>query len=194
MRLLLLRHGAAEGQGRYLGVTDAPLSGEGRAQVLSRRAHLPQVEALWSSPLSRCRETAELLWPGRNPTVLRELRELDFGAWEGHTWAEVGDESVYEPWLAGNPQAAFPGGETLGALRSRVNRAFLAICTRCAQGRLSAAAVVTHSGVLCALLSAQAWGSYFDWHCPPCGGYAALLRPDEGRLVQVVPLGESAPW
>lgn len=194
MRLLLLRHGAAEGQHRYLGVTDAPLSPEGRAQALGRRAIVPPVEALWSSPLARCRETAALLWPELVPTVLPELRELDFGTWEGRTWAEVGDEAVYDRWLAGDPGACFPGGETLGALRGRVNRAFSAICTRCAQDGISSAAVVAHSGVLCALLSGHVGGGYFDWHCPPCGGYAALLRPETGSLEQITHLGEESPW
>ena len=194
MRLLLLRHGAAEGQHHYLGVTDAPLSPEGCTQALCRRAILPPVEALWSSPLTRCRETAALLWPDVPPTVLEDLRELDFGAWEGRTWAEVGDEAVYDRWLAEDPRACFPGGETLGDFCVRVNRAFSAICTRCAQEAISTAAVVTHSGVLCALLSTRVGGGYFDWHCPPCGGYAALLRPESGKMERVTPLGEAAPW
>lgn len=198
MKLLLLRHGATQGtlQKRYQGSTDQPLCGTGREQALGRRPLLPGVEALWCSPLLRCRETAELLFPGQKFGVLDGLRELDFGAWEGHTWAEVGDARVYDRWLAEDPAAAFPGGETLGEFQYRINSAFRCICTDCGKQGIGTAAVVTHGGVIMGLLSAHAepHRGYFDWPCPPCGGYAALLDPGTGVLTQVTPLGEELPW
>lgn len=195
MRLLLLRHGVTAGNllGRYQGRTDEPLAPEGRTQALRRRAHLPPVEALWCSPLLRCRETAQLLFPLREATVVEELRELDFGAWEGHTWAEVGDEAVYDRWLSGEGSACFPGGETLGAFHSRINRAFSLISTQCAELGIASAVIVAHSGVFSALLSQKIGGNYFSWHCPPCGGYSALLT-ETGALEQLRPLGEVSPW
>lgn len=195
MRLLLLRHGVTEAnlRGRYQGRTDGPLAAQGRAQALGRRASLPAVEAVWCSPLRRCRETATLLFPLRELRVVEELRELDFGRWEGHTWAEVGDEAVYDRWLSREGAACFPGGETQGAFLGRINRAFSFISTQCAQLEIQSAAIVAHSGVFSALLSQKVGGDYFSWHCPPCGGWCARLRPEEGVLEALWPL-EEAPW
>jgi alpha-ribazole phosphatase len=198
VKLLLLRHGATQGtlQKRYLGSTDQPLCDLGWEQALNRRPFLPSVEALWCSPLLRCRETAELLFPGQEPRVLDGLRELDFGTWEGRTWAEVGDERVYDRWLSEDPGAAFPGGEALGDFRRRINSAFRCICTDCGKQGIGTAAAVIHGGVIMGLLSehAKPHRDYFDWFCAPCGGYAALLEPETGALTQVTPLGEELPW
>lgn len=181
LEIRLLRHAAtaATRLGRYQGVTDEPLDAEGAEDACRRAGALEPVEALWSSPLLRCRQTAALLYPDRTPTLLDGLRELDFGHWEGHTWDEVGDPAVYDLWLAEDPSARFPGGETLGAFRRRTDAALNEIAEQCRKHGIKTAAVVTHGGVLMALLSGHArpHRGYFDWHCPPCGGYSARLDP-----------------
>lgn len=194
VRLLLLRHGSTPmtRQGRYQGVTDEALDPEGAAEALRRGRFLEPVEALWCSPLRRCRETARLFWPETVPTVLTGLRELDFGAWEGRTWAEVGDSAVYDRWLAEDPAACFPGGETLGHFRRRTSAALREIAGACRRSGVRTAGLVTHGGVLMALLSGHArpHRGYFDWSCPPCGGYAAELQAQTLALERV----EVLPW
>ena len=54
----------------------------------------PQVDAVFSSPLKRCTETAKVIYPDRNPIVLDDLREYDFGEFEGKTAEELQDSVV----------------------------------------------------------------------------------------------------
>jgi 2,3-bisphosphoglycerate-dependent phosphoglycerate mutase len=92
--LLLVRHGETDwnAEGRLQGHTDRPLSDFGRRQAheLAEELDDEELEAIYSSDLARARETAEIV--GRKlglPTVLDpDLREKDWGTWEGLTAAE----------------------------------------------------------------------------------------------------------
>ena len=92
--LLLVRHGETDwnAKGRLQGHTDRPLSDFGRRQAheLAEELDDEELEAIYSSDLARARETAEIV--GRKlglPTVLDpDLREKDWGTWEGLTAAE----------------------------------------------------------------------------------------------------------
>lgn len=91
-RLALIRHAATEWSAarRLQGRSDLPLAPAGRAAVQRWRLP-PPIDgfARISSPLLRCRQTAELLRPERDYHVEPRLIEMDFGAWEGRTLAEI---------------------------------------------------------------------------------------------------------
>ena len=101
MELILMRHGTTQGnlERRFIGTLDVPLLPQG--EELARRvgATLPAVEHIYRSPLQRCRRTAELLWPGVEMTVVDELRESDFGPFEGKNHEELKDDPLYQAWL-----------------------------------------------------------------------------------------------
>ena len=90
-RIHLLRHGKtlANEQGRFVGRTDVPLSEDGIAQLrdLSRNYEYPGVQKVYSSPLMRCVQTAEILYPAFEPVTIEGLREYDFGKYENKTAA-----------------------------------------------------------------------------------------------------------
>jgi alpha-ribazole phosphatase/probable phosphoglycerate mutase len=157
-RWLLVRHGETEwsASGRYAGRSDVPLSERGREQARRLRARLARepVAICYASDLRRAVETAELLLAGRpsdtEVVVCPELRELDFGAWEGRTYAEIAREPDGGAVLRG--EIAAPGGETLAQLGGRVAR-FLERLTRQARaGGTGSVLVVTHGGPLRVLL------------------------------------------
>lgn len=84
-RLALLRHGHTEWNrmGRIQGRTDIPLDQDARAELAGQRIPEPWDQAtLWSSPLARAHDTAELI-AGRKPRVHPALIEMDWGDWEG---------------------------------------------------------------------------------------------------------------
>ena len=85
MELVIIRHGTTRGnlEKRFIGTLYVPLAPQG--EELARRVGptLPAVEHIYRSPLMRCRQTAELLWPGIDETVVYELRESDFGPFDG---------------------------------------------------------------------------------------------------------------
>ena len=92
--LLLVRHGETDwnADGRLQGQTDRPLSDFGRRQARQLADELAdeELEAIYSSDLSRARETAEIVGERLGlPVVLDpDLREKDWGTWEGLTAVE----------------------------------------------------------------------------------------------------------
>jgi broad specificity phosphatase PhoE len=101
--LYLIRHGEPELEGgirRCIGVTDLVLDAAGRkkAQRLNVYFNLHPIEAVYASPLSRAKETAQILSGGRYPVRIREnLRELDMGEWENVPLSELKKELSSEP-------------------------------------------------------------------------------------------------
>ncbi|MFC4454619.1 histidine phosphatase family protein [Deinococcus sonorensis] len=123
MRLTLVRHGITtwNREGRWQGHTDTPLSPEGEAQarrlaVRLRHAHFDQV---WSSDLQRAQQTAQLALPGRTPQLDPRLREVHFGQYDGHTYAENRVHPEFEQWQQDSWTQAPPGGESLRAVGER---------------------------------------------------------------------------
>ena len=119
MRVYLLRHGATEAtaEGRYSGRLDTPLSPAGR-QALHRAAFSPQY--VYVSPLRRAVETAALWFPEAKQIPVPELREMDFGIFEGRTWRELSDNAAYRAWVDSGCQAPIPGGESKAVFCARV--------------------------------------------------------------------------
>ena len=151
-RLILIRHGdlGARHRGRYIGRTDAPLSQEGRRQAaalaepLVRRLNGASVLV---SPLRRTRETAECaLDRGANFAIDSDLREIDFGRWEGMGFAEIlaADPAAVDRWAALVDDFAFPDGESIGNFRKRIGAA----AGRIAADPARTVVVVTHGGVI----------------------------------------------
>ena len=133
--LLLVRHGETDwnAEGRLQGHTDRPLSDYGRRQARELADELDgeEFEAVYASDLARARETAEILGERLGlPVVLEpDLREKNWGSWEGLTPAErVGVEFV---------------GESTGEHTARTLRALRRIAERHPAGRVL---VVTHGG------------------------------------------------
>ncbi|WP_407564541.1 bifunctional RNase H/acid phosphatase [Streptomyces sp. 184] len=132
--LLLLRHGETDltPQKRFSGSggTDPALSGTGRGQAAAAAALLAArgtVQAVVSSPLRRCRETAEAVAGrlGLDVGVEDGLREADFGAWEGLTFAEVRERHPQDlaAWLRSTKAAPTAGGESFAEVSRRVGLA-----------------------------------------------------------------------
>ena len=125
MKLYLIRHGMTFGNtlGRYIGTTDEPLSPEGRA-ALGQYAYLA-CGVLFVSPLKRCRETAQLLYPGKEQHVIRGFAECDFGEFENKNYRELSGNPDYQRWIDSGGTMAFPGGESQESFRRRCAEAFL---------------------------------------------------------------------
>ncbi|MEV4160087.1 bifunctional RNase H/acid phosphatase [Nonomuraea dietziae] len=130
--LLLLRHGETplSAERRFSGLGDPELTPNGRAQAeaAARRLSAPpyRLDVVVSSPLKRARRTAEAVagLAGLDVEVDDDLRETDFGAWEGHTFTEIQRRWPAElaAWLA-DPTAAPPQGESFTEVARRVEAA-----------------------------------------------------------------------
>lgn len=157
MRLILVRHGVTSWneRNRFQGWSDVPLSAQGRRQAirLKRALNGEAVAAVYSSDLSRAFETAcAVAEPHKIKVQIRpELRELDFGKWEGLT-CEAAHHSYpaqARAWLTRHGSFRPPEGETLATLSRRVCRCLRTLWTE----HDNAAVVVTHGGPIRAILS-----------------------------------------
>ena len=140
---------------RVQGFTDTPLNDTGRQQAaeLAERVAPLQIASLWSSDLSRARETAEIVGAriGLQPRFDERLREANRGAWEGRRFIDIEREEpdLYEAWRRAGESFRFPGGESLVAQQQRVLKTLEDV----RQTAESPALVVCHGGsirvVLC---------------------------------------------
>ena len=154
-RVVLVRHGRTRAPaGVCVGALDVDLDDEGAAgsTALGERLRAVYPDALCvSSDLLRCRRLAALV--ADDVRVDRRLREQSFGAWEGRAWEVIGAEDPQRRDAVWSDYAhtAAPGGETLADVQARALVA-LGEATACAAGR--PLVVVTHAGVIRALLAA----------------------------------------
>ena len=132
LELWLVRHGVTDWNhaGRIQGWADPPLNAVGRAQAERLAPRLADVafDRVVSSDLERARSTAALALPGAHVELDPRLRELDYGAFDGATWADLATGELAEAaahWRGDRQGRRTPGGESFDDLAARV-RAFRA--------------------------------------------------------------------
>lgn len=174
--IFLIRHGGTPGnlEHRYIGRTDESLSEEGRREIEMRR--YPICDALFCSPMKRCRETAGLIDPTRIPAEVADFRETDFGRFEGHTYQELQDDPAYRHWLRTEGTIPFPDGESREEVRERVMEGWQNMLKE-AEDRENIALVI-HGGTIMTLLSELFGGNYYDYQVRNGEGYSFDVSRD----------------
>jgi len=157
LKLYLIRHGQTELNKvrRFQGRIDVPLNetGIGQAQKLALRLSSEPLDKIYTSPLSRAQQTAEIIRSNHQIDIMtnEELVEMSFGSLEGKTYWEVNE--IFPDWNASVFDFTFAGGENLDNLVVRM-KSFLDIVKK--QDENSNILLVTHSGclrvILCLLL------------------------------------------
>lgn len=118
MRVYLIRHGVTKGnlEHRYVGSTEEVLLPEADEPLLSLKKRLEKDGCrkphLLVSPMLRCRQSAEILFPGEKQTVVEDFRECDFGTFEYKNYEELNGKADYQRFLDSMGEAPFPGGES----------------------------------------------------------------------------------
>jgi len=157
--ILLARHGETEFNvppQRFMGRTDEPLNDRGREQARALAAAVKDrgLAAIWSSQLSRARETAEIVGAavGVTPRVDERFAESHRGRWEGRRWADVEREEpeAWAAWRRGGADFRFPEGESLAEHQERVLAGLDAV-----RAGPEPALVVSHGGTIRALAAAR---------------------------------------
>ncbi|MDO4406327.1 MAG: histidine phosphatase family protein [Eubacteriales bacterium] len=183
MEFILVRHGKTEYNERrqYCGALDPDLSDLGR-QELEHSAIKTYLEErtpdmVFCSPMQRTLQTAAILLDGRDVPLVAvpELREIDFGDFEGRSYEDMKDDPAYTAWLDTNCEGPIPGGDFPDAFRDDVEVCFESLLETCRTERVERALVVSHGGVLGTILErfAEPEKHWYEYHFP-CGGFAVL--------------------
>ena len=182
-KLHLIRHGLTSGnlQGLYIGSgTDIPLCDEGRAQLaeLKERFEYPQVDTVFSSPLMRAVETANILFPNATHQFsVHDLREAGFGVFENHPVKELVKNEDFKKWITPGSGFVPEGAEPTEQFHARCSETLLKLFEYMIRMDVTEAACVTHGGVIMSMLSQRALPSRHpeQWMATPAA--ATPSRP-----------------
>lgn len=152
MIIIMVRHGQTDWnlEKRYQGHQDIPLNETGREQACNLALMLQQepIEAVYSSDLSRARETAEIIAAPLSLSVDLDtrLREMSFGIWEGQTFTEIYRDypHEFEEWFRHTSDFIVPGGESVNQVLER----FQAFLADIASRHTGTVILLTHGGVI----------------------------------------------
>ena len=205
VKITWIRHGMtkANEEHHYLGKTDEPLSETGirLLQEKKKESSFNSPEFLYTSPMKRCVQTAELLFE-RNPILIPEWKEMDFGQFEGKNYEELKDDPCYQKWIDSNGTLPFPGGESREQFIRRSMEGFdwmmsdilkkserntgIQSGTEKQYWRNNCeieipVVAVVHGGTIMAVLSSLTGGEYFDFQVKNGEEYETVLEWTQGR-------------
>lgn len=146
----------------------------------------PAVEALFVSPMLRCRESAKILFPKQSISVVSDLRECDFGRYENKNFQELSGDADYQRWLDSNGTLPFPAGEEQSHFRKRCVEAFKTIVAELLEQKKYSAAIVVHGGTIMSILEALAEEkkAFYDWQVGNAMGYHLYISDETWKKRQ----------
>lgn len=175
-RLLLLRHGLTQGNvcRWYYGALDLPLCDEGLSalrQAASDGLYPPfSPDHVLTSGLRRTEQTLSVLYGSLAHEAWPDLREVNFGIFEGQSYDELKDTPAYQSWLSGDWfHNVPPSGESFAQAEARILFAFSRMQTL--SGDVLA---IVHGGTILTILQAlfpEEHKTAYDWQPKPGGGY-----------------------
>lgn len=182
-KIHLIRHGLTDAnlEGRYIGRrTDIPLCPQGVKELKSMKdtGEYPQIEALYTSPMLRCKQSAAILFPGFEPKEIEEFAEYDFGDFEGKTAQQLELDENYAKWTSGKIPAP-PSGEASTDFIKRLAMGLNIVVKDMMQNEVDEAAAIMHGGAIMMLLAACAVPRKrsVEWTSEPGRGYSIRITP-----------------
>jgi alpha-ribazole phosphatase/probable phosphoglycerate mutase len=147
-KITWVRHGQStwNAEGKWQGHTDVPLSELGRQQAtaLGRRLRSLRFDAVYSSDLTRSRQTCELALPKANTILDARLREINFGMYEGKSrdTLTTSEADAVKTWWVEPYRNKLQGGESMACLNTRVSEFLAELPDECE------VVIFTHGGVI----------------------------------------------
>lgn len=177
MNIAFIRHGKTMGnkEKRYVGSINLPVCDEGLEEIKTLKAQeiYPKVQHVYVSPMLRCLQTLELVYPKMPYTVVQSLHEQDFGAFENKTYAELAKTKPFRDWLDSAGEGSPPDGETKADFDRRCNEALAFVVEDALKNGYSDIAVLCHGGVMMGMFTrfAKPKRGFYDWLCGNGRGY-----------------------
>lgn len=180
MKIIFIRHGKTVGnlEKRYIGVINEPLCKEGLSELKS--ISYPDCDVVISSPMKRCIQTAKIIYPGKKIVVFENLKECNFGVFEGKNYLELSGDTDYQNWIDSGGTLAFPNGEAPADFKKRCIAEFDNIVSEYAENVVLA--FVVHGGTIMSVLEKYAYpkGGYYDFQIPNAHG---LITDFDGKKI-----------
>lgn len=184
INVLLIRHSLTLGNlnKRYIGKTDESLCEEGI--TLLNKKEYPDVEMVYSSPLKRCIETSQIIYPNVQKIIIEQLKECDFGDFENKNYKELQDSEQYQEWINSGGKNPFPNGEDIELFKKRCIDAFKQIINDSIDKGNSMIAIIAHGGTIMSIMEALArpQKEYYSWHLDNARGYELCVDENDWRI------------
>lgn len=192
MRIYLIRHSMTKGnkEKRYIGTTDESLCLEGIQLLEERKGMYPEVTYVYVSPMKRCVQTAEMIYPEMMKagaySCNEKLRECDFGLFENHNYIELSGCPEYQAWIDSGGKLPFPEGESREAFIRRTLEGFREVVRDAQAHDRETIAVVAHGGTIMSIMERYAVkedgtpaGSYYDYQIKNGEGYELRISEND---------------
>lgn len=168
-KIVLIRHGITKSNSeqRYLGWTDEPLSGIGVKKLEEARKpgfFCDEAFVLFVSPMLRCWQTADIMFPDKEQVIIDNFKEMNFGEFELKNYKELSNDPRYQAYIDSGGETAFPGGECKTDFIKRCMEGYDSALQYMKEHNLKNAVMVVHAGTIMAILSSIKGGHYFDYH------------------------------
>ena len=174
MKIILIRHGKTQGntEKRYIGSTDQELCVRGIEELKNIKHE--KCDILISSPMKRCIQTTEIIYPNQKILIENDLRECDFGDFENKSSSELSDNEYYRKWIESNGTLSFPNGELPSDFKDRCCCAFEKIIS--AYRDADSIAFVVHGGTIMSVMERFALPKkgFYDRCCENGHGFACM--------------------
>ena len=177
-KIHLIRHAQtkANENGAYIGSTDLPISSTGKQSLLNLKEKFvyPTAQVVYASPSVRCIQSANIIYPEQKPLIAANLREYNFGDWEGKTADDLKDSEEFVNWLKNSKENSPPNGETGREFYERTINSFASLLTGLLRANITNSAIVTHAGIISTVLSVFGLpkASSIDWQVNPGCGFS----------------------
>lgn len=164
VEIYLIRHGKTKGNLShcYVGYTDEPLCEEGIKEL--EDLSLGQMDYVFSSPMTRCIESAKILFKEESPRIIEEFKEMNFGDFEMKNYEMLNGNLDYQRWIDSNGTIAFPNGESRKEFVERTMKGFQKLLRELEKVKEpKRVAAVVHGGTIMAIGSSVLGKDYFDY-------------------------------
>ena len=200
-KIYLIRHGITEGNQKrwFYGKADLPLAEEGREELqrLADRGVYPKLDEdadCYTTGLLRTEQTFSILFGEREHRTIPNLREMEFGDYECHTYEELKAYEDFDRWCYDETgDAGLPGGESNNQFACRISAGLKELLgyhrlkelsCRCS-GKAAVSVIVCHGGVISAVMQElfpQMRKNMWDWIPSPGFGYVVEFEKGEATM------------
>jgi alpha-ribazole phosphatase len=185
IKIVLIRHFATAGnlRKRYIGITDEPIL----SKVYDKAEYCyPEVECVYSSPLLRCKQTAQTIYPSLEPIEEQLLSECNFGDFENKNYLELRSNPDYQKWVDSGGTLPFPNGEDSLEFNTRSVRGFRQVVEYSIKEKHKTIAIVAHGGTIMSIMDHfSPTQGFYHWQVDNGKGYLLELEETEWKLMNI---------